>query len=198
MQVEFIIILVHNHDQLLLLSLFFALYRCKTRFIRAVVVAQLVERLLPIPGVLGSNSAIENFFIEHLFTVNCIEKTKIKKKRPGMAHFLKNTVFQLTKKRANVSIGKNDRLCLTLPSLGLWLWHSWQRGRFRYQRTRVRIQSSATFIEQLLLTVCRKDLKINEKEAENGPFLKKTLPSLQGPIHVTSNQSQNLGQSIHN
>ena len=28
-------------------------------------------------------------YIEHLFTVNCIEKTKIRKKRPGMAH-LKN------------------------------------------------------------------------------------------------------------
>ena len=26
----------------------------------------------------------------YLFTVNCIEKTKIKKKRPGMAHFYKN------------------------------------------------------------------------------------------------------------
>ena len=31
-------------------------------------------------------------YIEHLFTVNCVfEKTKIKKKRPGMAH-LKNTI----------------------------------------------------------------------------------------------------------
>ena len=40
------------------------------------------------------------------------------------------------------------------------------------QNTRVRIQSSATFIEQLLLTVWRKD-EINEKEAENGPFFKK-------------------------
>ena len=29
-------------------------------------------------------------FIEHLFIINCIEKTKInKKKRPGMAHFFK-------------------------------------------------------------------------------------------------------------
>ena len=28
------------------------------------------------------------FFIEHLFTGNCKEKTKIKKKRPGMARFL--------------------------------------------------------------------------------------------------------------
>ena len=26
-------------------------------------------------------------FIEHLITVNCVEKTKIKKKCPGMAHF---------------------------------------------------------------------------------------------------------------
>ena len=26
-----------------------------------------------------------------LFTINCIEKTKIKKKRPGMAHFLKKS-----------------------------------------------------------------------------------------------------------
>ena len=32
---------------------------------------------------------------------------------------------------------------------GQWLWHSWQRGRFRYQRTQFRIQPSATFIEQL-------------------------------------------------
>ena len=28
-------------------------------------------------------------FIKHLFTVNCVEKTKIKIKRPWMAHFLK-------------------------------------------------------------------------------------------------------------
>ena len=27
-------------------------------------------------------------------SVNCIEKTKIKKKRPGMAHFLKKTIFK--------------------------------------------------------------------------------------------------------
>ena len=28
-------------------------------------------------------------FIEHLFIINCIEKTKINKKRPGLAHFKK-------------------------------------------------------------------------------------------------------------
>ena len=39
---------------------------------------------------------------------------------------------------------------------GQWLWRSWQSGFFRYQRTRVQIQSSATFIEHLL-TVCRED-----------------------------------------
>ena len=55
----------------------------------AVVVAQLVERSLPIPEVRGSNPVIgKNLY--RTFTVNCIEKTKIKKKRPGMAHFLKN------------------------------------------------------------------------------------------------------------
>ena len=31
--------------------------------------------------------------------------------------------------------------------VGPWLWCSWQSGRFRYQRTPVRIQSLATFIE---------------------------------------------------
>ena len=53
------------------------------------VVAQLFERWLAISEVRGSNPVIDKFYIEHLFTVNCIEKTKIKEKRPGMAHFLK-------------------------------------------------------------------------------------------------------------
>ena len=55
----------------------------------AVVVAQLVERLPPTLEIRGSNPVIGKTFIKHLFTVNCVEKTKIKKKRPGMAH-LKN------------------------------------------------------------------------------------------------------------
>ena len=59
----------------------------------AVVVAQLVERSLPIPEVCGSNPVIgKNLFIYWTFVYCqlCIEKTKIKKKRQGMAHFLKN------------------------------------------------------------------------------------------------------------
>ena len=42
------------------------------------VVAQLVERS---PEIRGSNPVIGKTFIEHLFTANCVEKTKIKKKR---------------------------------------------------------------------------------------------------------------------
>ena len=35
------------------------------------------------------NSRHRQNFIEHLFIINCIEKRKINKKRPGMAHFKK-------------------------------------------------------------------------------------------------------------
>ena len=40
-----------------------------------VVVAQWVERLLAIPEVRVANPVIGKINIEHLFTVNCIEKT---------------------------------------------------------------------------------------------------------------------------
>ena len=53
--------------------------------------AQLVERSLSISKVRGSTPVIGKIYIEHLFVylfiINCIEKTKINKKRPGMAHF---------------------------------------------------------------------------------------------------------------
>ena len=58
------------------------------------VVAQLVERLLSIPEVGSLTPVIEKIYIEHLFVnlfiINCIEKTKINKKRQGIAQFLKN------------------------------------------------------------------------------------------------------------
>ena len=56
---------------------------------QAVVVAQLVERSLPIPEVCSLNLVIgKNLFIywTFVFCQLCIEKTKITKKRPGMAH----------------------------------------------------------------------------------------------------------------
>ena len=46
----------------------------------AVVVAQLVERSLPIPEVYGLNP-VSSENLNWIFTVNCFEKTKIKKKR---------------------------------------------------------------------------------------------------------------------
>ena len=55
--------------------------------------AQLVERSVLIPEVHSSNPVIgKNLY--WTFTVNCIEKTKIKKKRPGMAH--KKTIIVST------------------------------------------------------------------------------------------------------
>ena len=60
-----------------------------------VVVAQLVEQSLSIPEVSGSTPVISKIYIEHLFVnfciINCIEKTKIKK-RPVMAHLFKNII----------------------------------------------------------------------------------------------------------
>ena len=56
-----------------------------------VVVAQLVERLLSIPVVCGLTPVIGKIYIGHLFVylfiINCIEKTKINKKRPGWPTF---------------------------------------------------------------------------------------------------------------
>ena len=51
---------------------------------------QLVEQSLPIPEVHALNPVIGKFYIEHLFTVNCIEKTKIKKKVARNGLFKKN------------------------------------------------------------------------------------------------------------
>ena len=55
-------------------------------------VAQLVGRLLPVPDVRGLNPVIVKILFIYWTFVYChlsIEKTKIKKKRPGMAHLKK-------------------------------------------------------------------------------------------------------------
>ena len=61
----------------------------------AVVVAQLVERSLPIPEVHGSNPVIsKNLY--WTFTANFIEKMTIRNKRLGMAHFFKkHSIYHL-------------------------------------------------------------------------------------------------------
>ena len=45
---------------------------------------QLAERSLLTPKAQGSNLPVHILYKHHLFTVNSTEKTKIKKKRPGM------------------------------------------------------------------------------------------------------------------
>ena len=56
--------------------------RSKQSFPRAVAVAQLVEQSLSILEVRSLNPVMGKIYIEHLFTVKCIEKTKIKKTGP--------------------------------------------------------------------------------------------------------------------
>ena len=56
-------------------------------------VARLVEQSLSIPEVRVSTPVIGKIYIEHLFVnlfiINCIEKTKINKKRQEIAHLKK-------------------------------------------------------------------------------------------------------------
>ena len=56
------------------------------------VVAQLVERSPSTLEICGSNPVIGQTFIERLLIVNRVEKTKIMKKRPGMAIFFTKNV----------------------------------------------------------------------------------------------------------
>ena len=49
----------------------------------------LAERSLPTPEVYGSNPYIGKFLEEQLFTVKCIEKTKIEKRKLGIVHLKK-------------------------------------------------------------------------------------------------------------
>ena len=57
----------------------------KHKHIERVVVAQLTERSLSMQEILSSNPVME-FFLLCTFLLLTVGKTKIKKKRPGMAH----------------------------------------------------------------------------------------------------------------
>ena len=57
------------------------------------VEAHLTEQLHLIPEVCCSNPVIGEFSKSTVFTVNCIEKSKIKKKRPRMANSYRSNVF---------------------------------------------------------------------------------------------------------
>ena len=48
--------------------------------------------LLSTPEVLSLNPVISFFYIEHVFSVNCMEKTKIKKREAGKGPFKTNLI----------------------------------------------------------------------------------------------------------
>ena len=68
------------------------------------VVAQLVERSLHTPEVSVQIQSAANFYIEHMFTVNCIEKMKIKKKSAVNGEFLFKKPFRLKLSRNDLVI----------------------------------------------------------------------------------------------
>ena len=65
--------------------------------------AQLVKQSLLIPEVLGLTPVIGKIYIEYLFVylfiINCIESTKINKKKSGMAHFFLKKRFKIIRQR---------------------------------------------------------------------------------------------------
>ena len=60
--------------------------------------AHLAEQSLPMPEVRGLNPVIANYYIIHLFTVNCIEKFKKRKRGREWSNFLIKTYAFLLKK----------------------------------------------------------------------------------------------------
>ena len=100
---------------------------------------------------------IEHFFV-NLFIINCIEKTKINKKRPGMAHFLKKTWKDNVNYRFLLR-QKPLQNCLTvaqLISLGSnarWL-------------TQSQIQNWPIFSKSFLNGICIEKIKINGVNGE--------------------------------
>ena len=76
----------------------------------AVVVAQLVERSLPVPYLRASNPVI----CKKLFPVNCIEKTKIKEKEARNGPFFKTSLIVPPKSWS--SLDKEESLACQITS----------------------------------------------------------------------------------
>ena len=85
----------------------------------AVVVAQLAEQSLPTPEDPGSNATIGNFYKEHLFAVNCLGKTKMKKRAQRMVDFSTSAIIFISLKiymaRLTKSIVTKSTLLLPCP-----------------------------------------------------------------------------------
>ena len=87
------------------------------------IVAQLVERLLPTPEVRGLNLVIGKFSIQHYFTVNRLEKTKMKKKEAGKGQYFLRMI-------GLNSIGPTDKLTCHKISKIFDAAYSWQHFTF--------------------------------------------------------------------
>ena len=74
---------------------------------------------------------------------------------------------QLTKVVPNSHLDWNRRLWNDQES---WLWLSWQSGRFRHQRSAVRIHSSDIVKEHWFTVNC---IEKTKKKAKSGPFFKR-------------------------
>ena len=81
----------------------------------ATVMALLVELLLPTPEIRGSNPDTG----KNLSTNCTLEKTEIKKKRPGMAHHLKKTIALGQKIQNHDVISPMHCLCTCKIVVGL-------------------------------------------------------------------------------
>ena len=62
-------------------------------------------------------SSLRQTLIKHLFFVNCVEKMKIKKKRPGMAHFLINKVEGVNRTCKGKALNTRVKVCQLIVQL---------------------------------------------------------------------------------
>ena len=78
----------------------------------------MVERLLPSPEVRGSIPISDIIIVK--YSTNCnLEKTKIKKKKPGEAHLLKNLLSQTMKPAFATDSTAKHKLYFSLSALRL-------------------------------------------------------------------------------
>ena len=119
------------------------------------VVAQLVEWLLPIPEVCGSNPVIgKNLY--WMFTVNCTEKTKIRKKCRKWPIFSKK--YYLRQKGLEFSRAKDIWLSLfqrDIPigiRIKIWIWTTFEEWIAQCQRFQSN-ENSSSLIQSYLPTV---------------------------------------------
>ena len=80
----------------------------------AVIVAQMVERLLPTPDIYSLSPVISKFDLLSTVFKNFIEMTKIKIKQAGMVHFLKHIKFCFRQMHKTLT-------CLSLKNVHMWV-----------------------------------------------------------------------------